>query len=208
MTENNVPGLKNAIKKAGVTQGDLAKSMGVTVLTVSRWVRGEIEPSISTVKKIAGILGCSVQEILGLEPSAVGGCRITDVQDVEGKKIIMIEVPRWEEKKMMTLKEIKEKYAGGKMSELGLSFTPMSEEEAAKLIDRALPFKDAGSSFDGIIISTPDGEVYGRNLCDGRYDGSDGKEYERLYLVEVEPIEGSDEMEYFGVIHSFGVVGR
>lgn len=108
---------------------------------------------------------------------------------------------------MMTLKEIKEKYAGGKMSELGLSFTPTSEEEAAKLIEKALPFKDAGSSFDGIIISTPNGEVYGKNLCDGRYDGSDGKEYERLDLLEVEPIEDTDELEYFGVIHCFGVVG-
>ena len=206
MAENNVPGLKNAIKKAGVTQGELATSMGVTVLTVSRWVRGEIEPSISTVKKIAGILGCSVQEILGLEPSAVDGCRITDVQDVEGKKIIMIEVPRWEEKKM-TLQEIKEKYSGGKMSQLGLSYTHMSEEEAAKLVDEALAYREDKESISGnIIISAPDGEVYGKNLCDGRYDGSDGKEYERLYLVEVEPIEGSDELDYFGEIHCFGVV--
>lgn len=93
------------------------------------------------------------------------------------------------------------------MSQLGLSYTHMSEEEAAKLIDRALPFKDAGSSFDGIIISTPDGEVYGKNLGDGRYEGSDGKEYVHLDLLEVEPIEDTDELEYFGVIHSFGVVG-
>lgn len=44
----------------------------------------------------------------------------------------------------MTLQEIKEKYAGGKISELGLSFTPTSEEEAAKLIDRALPLRRLG----------------------------------------------------------------
>lgn len=39
----------------------------------------------------------------------------------------------------MTLQEIKEKYAGGKMSELGMSYTVTSEEEAAKLVDEALP---------------------------------------------------------------------
>lgn len=109
---------------------------------------------------------------------------------------------------MMTLQEIKEKYAGSKKSQLTLSYSPVSEEEAAKLVDEALPYKEDKESISGnIIISALGGEVYGRSLSDGRYDGSDGKIYERLELLEVEPIADTDELEYFGVIHSFGVIG-
>lgn len=89
---SSVPGLKNAIKKAGLTQAELAAKMEVSIITVSRWVRGEIEPPISTVKQIAQILSCSVQEILGLESQELGGCRIVSVQEKDGKKIITIEV--------------------------------------------------------------------------------------------------------------------
>lgn len=93
MTESSsVPGLKNAIKKAGLTQAELAARLDVSTITVSRWVRGEIEPPISTVKELAQILSCSVQEILGLESQAISGCRIVGVQEKDGKKIITIEV--------------------------------------------------------------------------------------------------------------------
>ena len=94
MTENNnpVPGLKPAMKKAGITQGELAEKMGVRVVTVSRWVRGEVEPSLSTLKEIAALLDCSVQELLGLATFEIGGCRIVSVREKDGKKLITLEV--------------------------------------------------------------------------------------------------------------------
>ena len=49
--ENAVPGLKSALKNAGITQSELASKMGVALVTVSRWVRGEVEPPISTLKR-------------------------------------------------------------------------------------------------------------------------------------------------------------
>lgn len=94
MSENNsaVPGLKPAMKKAEITQGELAEKMGVRVLTVSRWVRGEAEPAISTLKEIAALLDCSVQELLGLGTFEINGCRIVSVQEKDGKKLITLEI--------------------------------------------------------------------------------------------------------------------
>lgn len=89
---SSTPGLKGAMKKAGITQGELAERMGVHIITVSRWVRGEIEPPISTLKEIAALLDCTVQELLGLDTFAMGGCRIISVQEKDGKKIITLEV--------------------------------------------------------------------------------------------------------------------
>ncbi len=92
MEANSVPGLKKAMKAAGATQAGLAQKMDVSVITVSRWVRGEIEPPISTVKALAGILGCSVQELLGLESQELDGCKIIGVRQEGKKKIITIEI--------------------------------------------------------------------------------------------------------------------
>lgn len=90
--ENSVPGLKKAMAKAGVTQNDLASKLGVASITISRWVRGEIEPSISVVREIATIVGCTVQEILGLEIPSIDGCRIESVQDRNGNKVLTVVV--------------------------------------------------------------------------------------------------------------------
>ena len=68
---SSTPGLKGAMKKAGITQGELA---------------------ISTLKEIAALLDCTVQELLGLDTFAMGGCRIISVQEKDGKKIITLEV--------------------------------------------------------------------------------------------------------------------
>ena len=89
---DSVPGLKEAIRKAGLRQDELAAKMGISVNTVSRWVRGESEPPISTVKELSAILNCSVQELLGIASPDISGCRILGVQYRDGKKILTIEI--------------------------------------------------------------------------------------------------------------------
>lgn len=93
MSESAIPGLKVAMKRAGYTQKSLADEMGIAVSTVARWSNGEIEPSISTIRSIAEILGSSLAELLGITVrDEQRGCSILRVKSEQGKKIITIEV--------------------------------------------------------------------------------------------------------------------
>ncbi len=93
MSESAVPGLKAAMKRAGYTQKSLAEKMGLAVSTVARWSNGEMEPSISTVRKVADILGSSLAELLGISVrDEQRGCSIVRVKSEPGKKTITIEV--------------------------------------------------------------------------------------------------------------------
>ena len=47
-----------------MTQAELAIMLGVTVMTISNYERGEREPSIDNLKKIADILGVTVDELI------------------------------------------------------------------------------------------------------------------------------------------------
>ena len=51
-------------KQSQMSQGDLAKLLFVTPQAVSRWERGETEPDIDTLKKMAEIFKVSVEEII------------------------------------------------------------------------------------------------------------------------------------------------
>lgn len=59
--------IRRARKAAGITQEQLAKSLGINRATLSRYETGEIEPPISQLLNIASILRTSLQELLGLE---------------------------------------------------------------------------------------------------------------------------------------------
>ncbi len=65
---NGHQGFSNYLKmfreKAGLTQLELANAMGVQTQTVWRWEHGEREPSISLIKKLCEILGCTESELL------------------------------------------------------------------------------------------------------------------------------------------------
>ena len=50
-------------KKANITLTELANQMGVTLRQVQRWDSGESSPNIKDAQKVAGILGCSVNDI-------------------------------------------------------------------------------------------------------------------------------------------------
>ena len=55
----------------GLTQKDLADQLHVTFQTVSKWENDENEPDISTLKELAKIFGCSIDELVsGEEESA------------------------------------------------------------------------------------------------------------------------------------------
>ena len=59
-------GIKLRVKRnsTGLTQEALANASGVSLETVGKIERDEVSPSIDTLEKIAGGLGCSLEEML------------------------------------------------------------------------------------------------------------------------------------------------
>ena len=55
--------IKQARIKAGMTQAELAKKMGVTPQTVRQYERGLINPKIETIEKFATALGVDAKEL-------------------------------------------------------------------------------------------------------------------------------------------------
>lgn len=49
---------------AGLTQGQLAEAIGCTQKDVSRWERGVYSPRIDVLVKMAGVLGCSLEDLI------------------------------------------------------------------------------------------------------------------------------------------------
>ncbi len=55
-------------KKHGLTQEDLAKALGVTNQSVSKWESSQCCPDISLIPKLADIFEISIDELFGKEP--------------------------------------------------------------------------------------------------------------------------------------------
>lgn len=53
-----------ARKSAGLTQSDVAKKMKVDQSTVSLWESGKTKPLQKCRKKLAKVLGCTVEELM------------------------------------------------------------------------------------------------------------------------------------------------
>lgn len=51
-------------REKGLTQDDIAKRLGITSQSVSKWERGVNVPDISVLKELSGILGVTVEELL------------------------------------------------------------------------------------------------------------------------------------------------
>jgi transcriptional regulator with XRE-family HTH domain len=61
--------LKDARRRAVLTQEELAERSGVGVATIIRIERGQItEPRVSTLRKLAGPLELDARELIGDEP--------------------------------------------------------------------------------------------------------------------------------------------
>lgn len=56
--------LENIRKEKQFTQLKLAKSLKVDQSTVSKWEKGVASPNIQTLKKIAQVLNCTVDDLI------------------------------------------------------------------------------------------------------------------------------------------------
>ena len=60
--------IKELRENAGMTQKELADKLLVTPQAISRWEKGETEPSVSTLDSIAKIFNVTLDELFGHEP--------------------------------------------------------------------------------------------------------------------------------------------
>lgn len=56
--------IKELRERAGLTQIEFAEAIGVTQSTVSQWEGGKICPNTAKLRKLAAVLGCSVDDLL------------------------------------------------------------------------------------------------------------------------------------------------
>ena len=66
MGENFNENLKIARERKGISQKDMAESIGVAKSTYSLYESGNREPNVQTIKKIADVLSVSADELLGV----------------------------------------------------------------------------------------------------------------------------------------------
>lgn len=62
--------IKRLREAAGLRQYELANLMGVKQASVSAWESGKAMPSAENLLKLADILECSVDALLGREPAS------------------------------------------------------------------------------------------------------------------------------------------
>lgn len=62
--------IKELRERAGFTQAEVAEAVGVTQSTVSQWEGGKTYPNIAKLRKLAAVLGCSVDDLLSGETEA------------------------------------------------------------------------------------------------------------------------------------------
>ena len=60
--QNNIRELRTALS---LTQSELAQQLGLNQSAIGKYERGELEPSISTLKKMSLIFDCSIDFIVG-----------------------------------------------------------------------------------------------------------------------------------------------
>lgn len=58
--------LRDLREKRNITQTQIAEKLGITQGAVSQWEVGATNPSIGMISKLAEILGCTVDELLGI----------------------------------------------------------------------------------------------------------------------------------------------
>lgn len=56
-------------KRIGMRQSDLALATGISTVTLSRYENSGTEPRLSELQSIAGVLGCTVSELIGEAPA-------------------------------------------------------------------------------------------------------------------------------------------
>jgi transcriptional regulator with XRE-family HTH domain len=56
--------IRNARRRAGVTQGELASRLGKSQSEIGRWERGEVKPSFETLQRV--VRACGLELTVGL----------------------------------------------------------------------------------------------------------------------------------------------
>ena len=56
--------IRQEIEQSGKTKTEIAKAIGVSKPTVSQYVSGRIQPSLSTLSRLCTFLNCSADDIL------------------------------------------------------------------------------------------------------------------------------------------------
>ena len=59
--------LKEEIEQSGKTKTEIAKAIGVSNPTISQYLSGRIQPSLSTLSKLCTFLNCSADDILNVK---------------------------------------------------------------------------------------------------------------------------------------------
>lgn len=59
--------LRREIETSGKTKSEIAKAIGVSKPTVSQYLSGRIQPSLSTLSELCNFLECSADEILEIK---------------------------------------------------------------------------------------------------------------------------------------------
>ena len=58
--------IKQEIENSGKTKKEIAQALGVSAPTVSQYLSGRIQPSLSTLSRLCTFLDCSADDILGV----------------------------------------------------------------------------------------------------------------------------------------------
>lgn len=59
--------IKHEIENSGKTKTEIAAALGVSKPTVSQYISGRIQPSLSTLSRLCSFLDCSADEILNIK---------------------------------------------------------------------------------------------------------------------------------------------
>lgn len=63
ITEN----IKSEIETSGKSKTEIARAIGVSKATVSQYLSGRAQPTLSTLSKLCRYLDCSADDILGIK---------------------------------------------------------------------------------------------------------------------------------------------
>ena len=94
--------LTELLKDNNMYQNDLAQHVGYTTQAISRWCRGETEPDLKTLKKIANFFNVSIDYLVGNEKSANNDI----VQEKNALKKALIEAGYMKENEDLSKEEL------------------------------------------------------------------------------------------------------
>ena len=70
-------------KEKGLSQGELADKVDSTSITIGRYERDEVKPSIETASKIAVVLGVSLDYLAGITDSDLDSAMLNKIIDIQ-----------------------------------------------------------------------------------------------------------------------------